>query len=337
MRRINIPDKNLYEILNVNPRAETEVIGAAYNALIKKYHPDKSNGNEDYAKKLNEAKDILLDPDKRMLFDERYLNPLGKIIGDYRILELIAEGGFGKTYKAENILLEKYVCIKQANNISISDEEVLINEAKAIWDLRHSGLPAMRDVIRFDDGSLGLVMSYVPGPTLEKIVEKNKKLDPEHVAWIAERTLSALWYLHFNSVVHGDVKPQNIIVQPETHSIVLVDYGLSAVQPNHKTRSIGYTPYFAPPEQVNGKTIVPETDFYSLGMTMIYALGGDLGRRKVPSNVPDELVEFIARLIVHDVKSRPKWEDENLVETLAEVRQKAFGRRRSNMAPIPGV
>ena len=59
-------------------------------------------------------------------------------------------------------------------------------------------------------------MSYVPGPTLEQIVEKVGKLDAETVAWIVDRLLNALLYLHHHGVIHrGYIKPQNVIVQPE--------------------------------------------------------------------------------------------------------------------------
>ena len=328
---------NLYERLQVSPRAEKEVLQAAYRALMVKYHPDKTR-EQTLAQHLNEAKDVLLDDKKRKEYDESLSAVKSKEIGNYEVLELIATGGFGKTYKARHILLDEVVCIKQANEISPAYEDVLIKEAKAIWDLRHSSLPAMRELLRLDDGSLALVMSYIPGPTLEKIIEKVGSLEAEHVAWIAERALSALWYLHMHGVIHGDVKPQNIIVQPENHAIVLVDFGLSAVKPSKSMRSEGYTPYFAPPEQQKQLgPLLPESDFYSLGMTMIYALGGDIGKKRVPSKTPDVLAEFIGKLIQYDIKTRPTWEKRNLVDEISDIREKAFGRRRSNLAPIPGV
>lgn len=332
--------QNLYELLEVSPRASQEVIHAAYKALMKKHHPDIATDPHStrVARQLNEAKEILLDSQKRARYDEENnMTEEGTVLGNWRLVEKIAEGGFGVTYKGEHTILGEPVCVKRAHYVSALDEEILRNEAKAIWDLRHPGLPAVRDLLRLEDNSLALVMSYIPGPTLEKIIEKHERLDSEHVAWIAERCLSALWYLHLHGVVHGDVKPQNVIIQPETHEIVLVDYGLSAVQPNHKTRSIGHTPYFAPPEQVAGGPLLPESDFYGLGMTMIYALGGDVGKKRVPSSTPDALTEFIADFIVHDVRSRPTWETENLVQRLSDIREKAFGRRRSNMAPLPTV
>ncbi|MDO8556550.1 MAG: protein kinase [Nanoarchaeota archaeon] len=330
--------KNLYEILQVQPRAEQEVVQAAYYALVKIHHPDPNDTTGNLIRRLNEAKETLLDPGKRKKYDEeRFGIKKGKVVGNYRILEKIAEGGFGNTYRAENIIVGEEVCIKHGHRLSSLDEEILRNEAKSIWNLRHSGIPAMRDMLQLEDGSLALVMSYIPGPTLAKIIEKHKRLDPEHVAWISERTLSALWYLHMNGVVHGDVKPQNIIIQPEQHAITLVDYGLSAVKPSSDMKPIGYTEIFAPPEQIKGRPLLPESDFYSLGMTMICALGGDLAKKRVPSSTPDALAEFIGDLVVPEVKNRPTWDKINLVERLVEVRQKSFGRKNSGMAPLPGV
>lgn len=76
---------------------------------------------------------------------------MSKTIGNYRILEVIAEGGFGKTYKAEHITTGSLVCIKHANNISQKDEDILIEEAKAIWNMRHYGIPVIRDIFKVND------------------------------------------------------------------------------------------------------------------------------------------------------------------------------------------
>lgn len=258
-----------------------------------------------------------------------------KVIGNYRILSLIAEGGFGRTYVAERILLGTKVCIKHAINISREDELLLLEEAKAIEDLRHFAIPALKDVIKLDDGGLALVMSYIPGPTLQQLIEKHNHLDPEHVAWITERCINALKYLHYHGVVHGDIKPANIIVQGENHSCVLVDYGLSVIRPGKGSSSKGYTPLYASPEQIDGSPLLPESDFYGLGVTMIGALGGDVERRKVPSHTPDAMCKFIKKLVSPNVLDRPNWRSENLQESFQTVREKSFGRRTSGMKPLP--
>ncbi len=314
---------DLYAILNVHPKANNNVINAAYEVLRKENPSDK----------VDEAYKVLSDEKSRKEYDKE-LRGDGKRIGNYRVIEKISEGGFAETYKAEHIDLGTLVCIKHNLNISAEDAEVLKEEAKAIWDLKHYALPAMRDLIELPDKSLALVMSYIPGLTLEQIVDKYGGLAPEHVAWIAARALDALRYIHYRGVVHGDIKPQNIIVQPEEHTAVLVDYGLAAVKPGRKDKPLGYTPLFASPEHLAGLPLIPETDLYCLGLTMIYALGGDVKKRKVPANTPEPLTDFIRRLIVHDVNSRPSWENEDVLETLMKVREQSFGRRQSGLLKL---
>jgi len=333
---------NFYDVLEVSPRASAEVIQAAYRTLMKRFHPDVG-GNARTAQLLNEAYETLSDSTKRTRYDREKNALPGKIVGNFRVLERIAEGGFGTTYRGEHTLVKELVCIKHCLNISPQDEEILIQEAQAIWDLRHFAIPAVRDVLRLSDGSLALVMSYVSGPTLQQLVEKMKtdrdKLDAETVAWITERILNALMYLHMNGVVHGDIKPANVIIQPKDHMVVLVDYGLSMVKPSRGSNSKGYTPLFAPPEELAGKPLLPESDFYSLGMTMIYALSGDIRNvsgKQVPENTPEVMCDFIRQLIARDVLARPNWEKENVFEAFQKVRLKAFGRARSGLKPIPG-
>lgn len=322
-----------YKILEVNPTASQEVVIAAYRALAKLHSADELR-----LKKINSAKDLIGDKDSRKKYDgDKDGVKKGKIVGSYRILEEIAEGGFGKTYKAIHIESGCPVCIKHASEVSASDAEMLKDEARAVWDLRHWGIPAMRDILKMPDDSLALVMSYVPGPTLAQILEMKEYkdgLDPEHVAWITERVLNILKYLHLNSVVHGDVKPQNIIVQPKHHTVVLVDYGLSCVKPTSKDGAKGYTPYFAAPEQIGGKVPLPETDLYGLGMSMIFALGGDVEYIKVPGTTPDAMCALIKRFLKREPLARPNWEKEDLCETIQMVRKQDFGRKVSGLKPL---
>lgn len=251
-------------------------------------------------------------------------------IGNYKVIRKIAEGGFGAVYEAKHTLLGEKACIKHSINISDFDTKILIQEAKTIWDLRHFALPAMRDFFILDDGSCALVMSYIEGPTLHQMIEdlhaKGKEMDPEQACWIMSRALDALRYLHYNGVVHGDVKPQNIIVQEKIHAAYLVDFGLASVRPTRDAKAGGYTPLFAAPESTQDKPPLPETDLYCLGLTMIYALGGNPLTRRIPASVPKPIRNFLQELVVYEVAQRPTWEKVNLLESLSEARIEAFGR-----------
>lgn len=252
-------------------------------------------------------------------------------LGNYEVIRQIGEGGFGRTYEARHIYLDEKACVKQNITISDDDADLLRKEAKLLWNIQHYSLPAMRDFFRAPDSSFVMVMSFVEGKTLDDYVKKytkqGKNIHPEDVCWIAQRTLNALSYLHTHGIVHGDVKPPNIIVQPQVHNAVLVDYGLSTLRPQSDTKPKGITPLFASPESKQGKPPIPQSDFYSLGLTMIYALGGNPLAKSIPESVPDPVIEFCHDLVKYDPMARPDWKKEDLIKRLSDVRLKAFGRR----------
>jgi len=324
--------KDLYTVLQVHRKASPEVIEAAYRAMMAIHRFTER------AQEITDAYQILSNISARKHYDEEGNRLEGKIVGSYRIVGKIAEGGFGKTYKGEHMRNKGLVCIKHCSEISSESEAVLDNESLAMWDLRHFAIPAIRDLVKLDNGSLALVMSYIPGPTLFQIVDKHGKMDPEHVAWIAQRALNGLYYMHSNGIVNGDVKPQNIIVQPNDHTVVLVDFGLALIKPKRGDEAKGYTKLFAPPEEIEGRVLIPESDLYSLGKTMIFALSGGiehLEKNRVPKGVPEPLCEFIYRLVQDDPLSRPRvWKGENLCKTIERVRKESFGRTNSGMKPL---
>lgn len=258
------------------------------------------------------------------------------VIGSYRVLERIAEGAIGVTYKGEHVLTGLPVCIKHCAWVDAAANAVLLQEAKLMWDLRHFAIPLIRDVIRCDDGRIALIMSYIPGPTVASLVEQHKRLGVEHATWIAQRVLNALMYLHDEGVVHGDLKPQNIIVSPKDFIVSVVDYGLAMVKPTAASTNAGYSAYFSPPEQLAQGPLVPASDLYALGMTMVFMLAGMRGveRREVPTDVPDAICAFIKQLIVHDVLGR-RFTAKELGAALMDIRVQAFGHDAVwNMKPL---
>jgi len=256
------------------------------------------------------------------------------IIGNYEVIKKIGEGGFGRTYEAKHILLDEKECLKQNINLTDSDASLLRSEAKLLWKVHHYSLPAMRDFFRIPDGSYVLAMSFIEGKTLEKIISKKEVLEPEQVCWISQRLLNALCYLHNSGIVHGDIKPPNVIVQPQDHNAVLVDYGLSCLKPNRTSVAVGYTAYFAAPEIIAGRPPLPESDLYSLGLTMLYSLGGDVVAKTFPKHVPKPIQDFCDDLIRYDPFDRPNWEKQDLVARLSDVRQKVFGRRSRSLSEV---
>lgn len=255
---------------------------------------------------------------------------MGKVIGDYEIIRMIGEGGFGRTYEGHHVLNKNIkACLKQNINISKEDAELLQDEAELLARIHHHSLPAFRNLYKVPDGSIVLAMSFIEGRGLEKIIEKHKALHPEEVCWIAQRSLNALHYLHNEGVIHGDVKPPNLIVQPKKHNAILVDYGLASIKPTSTSKATGYTAVFAAPEVVEGKPPIPESDLYSLGLTIIYAWGGDPVAKAHPEYVAEPLQEFVNDLVRYNPLDRTSWEKEDLVKKLSNIREEVFGRRHS--------
>lgn len=332
---------NYYDLLQVTRRAHPDVIRASYIALHKLHDLNRPE-NKRFAQNINEAFRVLSRPDLRKEYDASLSHKgTGEIIGSFRKLEQIAEGSFGKTFKGKHVRLGELVCMKDCANVRPEYYPMLEEEACAMWNLSHYEIPAIRDLVPSADGSPVLIMSYIPGDTLENWIKKIGPMNPEAVAIITERALNALMYIHYRDIVHGDFKPQNIIIQPDQHTISLVDFGLSVTKAHTGPSPKGYTPLFAPPEEVAGLKLLPQSDFYSLGMTMIYALtGGDehlIKAKHVPSATPEPLCEFINKLIVRDVLARPHWHDINLCEEIHKVRIQSFGRAHTGMESIPGL
>jgi len=249
-------------------------------------------------------------------------------IGNYKIIKQIGEGGFGRIFQAEHILLEEKACLKQNKNASPEDAEMLRHEAKLLWKLdEYHSIPSTKDFIELEKDNCVLVLNYIDGKTLEEIVAEKSRIHPEDVCWITERLLGALCYCHYNGVVHSDVKPENIFIEPKKHDIKLIDFGLAAYKPKSSTHPKGYTPRYAAPELVNGKPPIPETDIYGAGITMLYALGGDVAKKTIPDDTPKEIADFCNNLIKYDPTERPSWEKTNLIQDLSDLRLKVFERR----------
>ena len=109
-------------------------------------------------------------------------------------------------------------CLKQNIEITDDDAKLLINEAELLAKVHHTSLPAFRDLYRAQDNSMILAMSFIEGKSLDKIIEKHKALHPEEVSWIAQRSLNALFYLHHEGIIHGDVKPPNLLIEHKKHN-----------------------------------------------------------------------------------------------------------------------
>jgi len=256
-------------------------------------------------------------------------------IGNYKVKKQIGEGGFGRVFQAEHIILGEKACLKQNIVADVDSVALLRHEAKLLWKLyEYHSIPAIRDYFELDKTTSVIAMSYIDGGTLEDIVSNKGALHSEDASWITERLLGAVYYSHCNGVIHTDIKPANVFVEPQKRDIKLIDFGLASYKPRSSTRPVGFTPKYAAPELVDGNPPIPETDLYGVGITMLYCLGGDIAKKSFRDDTPEEIVEFCNKLLKYNPIERPNWEKGNPLEELSDVREKVFGRRHCG-TPVP--
>jgi len=204
----------------------------------------------------------------------------------YRIGSLLGQGGMGAVYRAWDTRLEVSVALKEmipqpglAPHVLAQLRQQFHQEAKILARLTHPNLVRVTDFFEQGDNAY-LVMDFVEGENLHKIIEQRGALPEDDVLNWANQLLHALAYCHSQGVFHRDLKPQNVIVNPNGQA-VLVDFGLVKLwdphDPRTKTAMRGMgTPEYAPPEQYSAQAWSTDarSDLYSLGATMYHALTG---------------------------------------------------------------
>jgi len=202
----------------------------------------------------------------------------------YEILLKIGGGGMGTVYKARQISMDKTVAIKVLASKFADDAEYIARftrEARAAGHLNHPNIVQGFDVGE-QDGKHYFVMEYVPGTTVGTILTRQGSIDEPRALRIALQISRALRHAHSHGIIHRDIKPDNIIINPEGVA-KLADLGLAkSVAPGADSsvtldgKALG-TPYYASPEQAEFSTELDiRTDIYSLGATLYHMVDGNV-------------------------------------------------------------
>ncbi|MGC4862305.1 serine/threonine-protein kinase [Micromonospora sp. DT41] len=260
----------------------------------------------------------------------------GERIGDrYELTYPVGRGGMGQVWAGFDERLDRPVAIKFLRQMEVPEDERetaakrFRREAKATARLDHPGVPAVHDLgVHGED--LYLVMQLVPGIVLGDHIAEQERLPVGEAASVAAQVCSVLVAAHAASLVHRDLKPQNIMITP-SGVVKVLDFGVAALlgpaQASRLTatgRALG-TPTYIAPEQAQGGTVGPAADLYALGCILFEMLSGnppyeaanapDLMRRHIDSpipiiteyrsDVPDDLAHLIYCLLAKDPAERP--------------------------------
>jgi tRNA A-37 threonylcarbamoyl transferase component Bud32 len=200
---------------------------------------------------------------------------IDRVVGNYRIVEKLGEGGMGAVYRAVDLLLEREVAIKAIRPELSRDPEIVERfraEAKMLARVSH---PAIATIYSFfvQGEDLFFIMEYVRGQNLSRLLKSAGSLHWERAVPLLAGALEGIEQAHRAGIVHRDIKPDNLMIT-ESGTVKVMDFGIARlIDGNSLTRTglvIGTLRYMAP-EQLRGEKVDRRTDVYALG-TVLYEM-----------------------------------------------------------------
>lgn len=268
---------------------------------------------------------------------------------DYELQVVLGQGGMGTVYRARQTKLDRLVALKVLRPELSGDPEFaerFVREAQALARLDHPGIVRVHDFGEAGD-SLYLAMEFVDGASLRDLLQEGRLTSRDALAYVPQ-ICDALQYAHDQSVVHRDVKPENLLVD-QAGRVRIADFGLAKLldqregpAPVTVTRQALGTPHYMAPEQVSGAGAVDHrADLYSLGVVLYELLTGELplGRFAPPSATDATHRPFdplVMKSLEPDPAARYQAADElkeDLPRTAAPAPRQTPARKASLVAP----
>ncbi|MFI5113925.1 MAG: protein kinase [Terriglobales bacterium] len=280
----------------------------------------------------------------------------GITVGRFVVRRRLGAGGMGQVYGAEDPTLKRFVALKRAvskSQSALANPKRFLKEAQRASALNHPNIGAMYDVVE-QGGELWLVMEYIEGETLRHRLKTPISRD-EFFA-IATQCCEGLQAAHEKGIIHGDIKPENIMLTPDRR-VKILDFGVARrawrAVPDDATRSIetmavaGGTPAYMAPEVLLQKPDDGRSDLFSLGLVFYEMLGGEqpfhsdslattvarIVHEEPPElkNVPEPLTGIIMRMLAKNPEDRYP-SAEAVLADLRKVQQGGRPLRPSGMS-----
>jgi eukaryotic-like serine/threonine-protein kinase len=200
----------------------------------------------------------------------------------YELIESIGQGGMGTVWRARDTVLGRDVAIKEVRlpeGVTPERREELLRrtmrEGRICAGINHPSVIKVHDILQ-DHEQPWLVMELIDGRGLDRLVTESGPLDSVQTAKLGQQLVAALRTAHAAGVLHRDVKPANVLVTDEGQAI-LTDFGIATREGEAKltiTGKLPGAPGYVAPERMQGEKVRPESDLWSLGATLYFAVEG---------------------------------------------------------------
>ena len=250
---------------------------------------------------------------------------IGEVLGNYRILKKLGEGGMGTVYLARDLSLEREVALKVISPELARNPRLMARfrvEAIAQAKLNHSNITVIHSFDQEKD-SYYIVMEFVDGKTLKNVINEENPIPVDRALKIFSRVLEGIAYAHSRGVVHRDIKPSNIFLTKDQR-IKIGDFGIAKVKGIEGLTKMGASlgsPLYSSPEQLLGKKTDGRTDVYSLGITLYEMLTG-----KLPFKPSDDSEYKIIKEVMEFKPQKPSELDKRIPAAIDTVVMKSLAK-----------
>jgi serine/threonine protein kinase len=267
----------------------------------------------------------------------------GQNFGNFQVVRLLGEGGFGEVYEAENPFLQRRAAVKVLHAAMLQDAELVrrfLNEARAASAIRHPNIVDVFDAGVTSDGEPYILMEFLEGDSLQKIISQQGRLDLPAVQEIARQAGSALAAAHLAGIVHRDLKPENLFLIPDPAAplgfcVKVLDFGIAKIKHRDDRGStlrtqagllMGSPAYMSPEQCRDSSDVDHRTDIYSLAIIVYEMLAG------VPPFSSNSATEMLVMQIANNppplrerVLGLPEYVEQAVARALSKDRELRYG------------
>ncbi|MCA1816819.1 MAG: SUMF1/EgtB/PvdO family nonheme iron enzyme [Acidobacteria bacterium] len=248
----------------------------------------------------------------------------GQVVGNYKLVEKIGEGGMGAVFRGVDLMLEREVAVKVLRPELASQPQVVErfrSEAITLAKLNHPNIATLYSFFR-QSNDYFMVLEFVRGETLDKLMGVGRPMPCEQALALFSQALEGIEHAHRFGIVHRDIKPGNMMLT-ETGTLKVLDFGIARVLGTARMTRAGHligTVEYMSPEQVRGQETDARSDIYSLGLLLYEMLTG-----RVPFTSDSEF--DLMKSQVEDVPPPPRTHVAHLPEEIERAILRALSKK----------